>query len=340
MTVAFQKHREDTLMTLVHSDLPDTDEAKGHERGWNYFLDILREQFGSGSRKEYRGKRLIRSGNEIAQRRQGNRNLPILRGSTSASAAYDSSDGRKRRSPGANQDLSERSHGELTQRRCKEDTRERARQWPEDVLRNRGNRRFAFGFAGLKSFPALAQNHSIITVDLQGNGRTADIPDRPVSIEQYAKDVVDLLKYLGISKADFFGESYEGGNDGPGGDTTKVVLVVGPKTIAANRTPGLSPSSRPADADIDGAIVAAGSPGAGGRPGPGGNGGPGGEGISCHFPASDAHVGPNGPQGPPVRRVPPAISTLNRSQGGHCRGPSSGMLSPHFPSRGCREECG
>ena len=66
----------------------------------------------------------------------------------------------------------------------------------------------AFGFAGLRSFPALVQNHSVITVDLQGNGRTADIPQRPLSIEQYAKDVVGLLKYLGISKADFFGDSY------------------------------------------------------------------------------------------------------------------------------------
>jgi pimeloyl-ACP methyl ester carboxylesterase len=37
------------------------------------------------------------------------------------------------------------------------------------------------------------------------------IPERPLSIEQYAKDVVGLLKFLGISKADFFGESY-GGN--------------------------------------------------------------------------------------------------------------------------------
>jgi len=69
----------------------------------------------------------------------------------------------------------------------------------------------AFGAAGLQSFPALVQNHSVITVDLQGNGRTADIPERPLSIEQYAKDVVGLLKYLGVSKADFFGESY-GGN--------------------------------------------------------------------------------------------------------------------------------
>ena len=69
----------------------------------------------------------------------------------------------------------------------------------------------AFGFAGLKSFLGLAQSHSVITVDLQGHGRTADIPERPLSIEQYAKDVVGLLRYLGISRANFFGESY-GGN--------------------------------------------------------------------------------------------------------------------------------
>jgi pimeloyl-ACP methyl ester carboxylesterase len=68
----------------------------------------------------------------------------------------------------------------------------------------------AFGFAGLKSFPTLASSHAIITVDLQGNGRTADISNRPLSIEQYAEDVVALLKHLGISKADFLGESYVG----------------------------------------------------------------------------------------------------------------------------------
>lgn len=69
----------------------------------------------------------------------------------------------------------------------------------------------AFGYAGVNSYPALVHSHTVITVDLQGNGRTADIPERPLSIEQYAKDMVGLLKYLGISKADFFGESY-GGN--------------------------------------------------------------------------------------------------------------------------------
>ena len=66
----------------------------------------------------------------------------------------------------------------------------------------------AFGAAGLHSFPDLVQNHSVITVDLQGQGRTADIPERPLSIEQYANDVVGLLKHLRISKADFLGESY------------------------------------------------------------------------------------------------------------------------------------
>jgi pimeloyl-ACP methyl ester carboxylesterase len=76
----------------------------------------------------------------------------------------------------------------------------------------------AFGFAGRESFPELVQNHSVITVDLQGNGRTADIPERPTSIEQYAEDVVGLLKYLKIPKADFLGESY-------GGDTAAVIAV-------------------------------------------------------------------------------------------------------------------
>src|SRR5580704_10646548 len=66
----------------------------------------------------------------------------------------------------------------------------------------------AFGYAGVNPYPALTQNHTVITVDLQGHGRTADIPERPLSIEQYAEDVVGLLKYLGISKADFLGESY------------------------------------------------------------------------------------------------------------------------------------
>jgi pimeloyl-ACP methyl ester carboxylesterase len=89
----------------------------------------------------------------------------------------------------------------------------------------------AFGFAGLQSFPALVQSHSVITVDLQGNGRTADIPDRPISIEQYAKDVVGLLKYLGFAKADFFGESY-------GGNTAVIIAVRHPELVGRVATYG------------------------------------------------------------------------------------------------------
>lgn len=82
----------------------------------------------------------------------------------------------------------------------------------------------AFGYAGLKSFPELSRNHSVITVDLQGNGRTADIPDRPLSIEQYADDVLGLLNYLGIQKADFFGESY-------GANTAIMIAVNHPEVV-------------------------------------------------------------------------------------------------------------
>ena len=54
VTVTFTKQGKQTIMTLVHSDLPDHELARGHERGWSYFLDTFREQFGDGSRKEYR----------------------------------------------------------------------------------------------------------------------------------------------------------------------------------------------------------------------------------------------------------------------------------------------
>ena len=52
VTVTFRKHGENTLMTLVHSDLPDDDKAKSHEKGWNYFLDKLVAHLGSGSHRQ------------------------------------------------------------------------------------------------------------------------------------------------------------------------------------------------------------------------------------------------------------------------------------------------
>jgi uncharacterized protein YndB with AHSA1/START domain len=45
VTVSFTEKGKDTLMTLVHSGLPDTDGGKSHDKGWNYFLDIFPGQF-------------------------------------------------------------------------------------------------------------------------------------------------------------------------------------------------------------------------------------------------------------------------------------------------------
>jgi len=51
VTVTFSKQGESTLMTLVHSDIPDTEGGRGHEKGWNFFLGLFKEQFEDGSRK-------------------------------------------------------------------------------------------------------------------------------------------------------------------------------------------------------------------------------------------------------------------------------------------------
>ena len=54
--------------------------------------------------------------------------------------------------------------------------------------------------------PRLAEAHQVIAVDLQGHGHTADT-DRPVTLANFAKDVVGLLDHLGIDRADLFGFS-------------------------------------------------------------------------------------------------------------------------------------
>lgn len=53
VTVTFAPAGEETVMTLVHSGLPDTEEARGHERGWTYFVELLRDQFGNGTRRKF-----------------------------------------------------------------------------------------------------------------------------------------------------------------------------------------------------------------------------------------------------------------------------------------------
>ncbi len=58
--------------------------------------------------------------------------------------------------------------------------------------------------------PQLARHHQVIAVDLQGHGRTADI-DRPLRFESMADDIAELMKYLGLHKADVTGYSLGGG---------------------------------------------------------------------------------------------------------------------------------
>jgi pimeloyl-ACP methyl ester carboxylesterase len=54
--------------------------------------------------------------------------------------------------------------------------------------------------------PSFSKNHQVIAVEMQAHGHTADI-DRPLSFEQDADDVAELLKQLNIPKADIFGFS-------------------------------------------------------------------------------------------------------------------------------------
>ncbi len=66
------------------------------------------------------------------------------------------------------------------------------------------------GIAGMGAFVApLAEDRRVITADLQGHGRTADI-DRPIRYESMADDVAALLDHPGIAQADVFGFSKGG----------------------------------------------------------------------------------------------------------------------------------
>jgi len=51
VTVTFAKKGEETLMTLVHSDLPDDEMAKAHEKGWNSILGSFAERFAVASQR-------------------------------------------------------------------------------------------------------------------------------------------------------------------------------------------------------------------------------------------------------------------------------------------------
>lgn len=52
VTVTFEKRAKGTLMTLVHSGLPDNELGRSHQAGWNYFLDIFPTQLGQAHDKQ------------------------------------------------------------------------------------------------------------------------------------------------------------------------------------------------------------------------------------------------------------------------------------------------
>jgi len=98
------------------------------------------------------------------------------------------------------------------------------------------------------------------------------------------------------------GPGGSGGRGGAGGDTGAIWFSVGgAPTLIPHPTNGVSPTARPPESNLNGAIVIAGNPGPGGPGGPGGDGGGGGEGhgkvggIFCTD--SDSHSGSHGPSG-------------------------------------------
>jgi pimeloyl-ACP methyl ester carboxylesterase len=58
--------------------------------------------------------------------------------------------------------------------------------------------------------PLLAEHHQVVTVDLQGHGRTADI-DRPIDIRLMADDIAALIDHLGLDRPALVGYSLGGG---------------------------------------------------------------------------------------------------------------------------------
>lgn len=74
-----------------------------------------------------------------------------------------------------------------------------------------------------KILSLLSATHQVIAVELQAHGRTPD-RDTPESFEQDADDVVALLKYLKIDKANIFGFSN-------GGTTTLQIAIRHPGIV-------------------------------------------------------------------------------------------------------------
>jgi pimeloyl-ACP methyl ester carboxylesterase len=71
--------------------------------------------------------------------------------------------------------------------------------------------------------PLLAKTHRVIAVELQAHGRTSD-RNAPETFEQDADDVAELLRQLGVAKADVLGFSN-------GGSTTLQIALRHPERV-------------------------------------------------------------------------------------------------------------
>ena len=78
---------------------------------------------------------------------------------------------------------------------------------PPLVLLHGGMLTIDLNFAPL--IPTLAETHTVIGVEQQGHGRTADT-DRAITYPNLASDVVALLDHLGIERAAVLGHSLGG----------------------------------------------------------------------------------------------------------------------------------
>ena len=61
----------------------------------------------------------------------------------------------------------------------------------------------------MPNMTAIAKNHKVIAVDMQGHGRTADI-DRPIDPDSMANDIAALIKQLNLGKTNIIGYSLGG----------------------------------------------------------------------------------------------------------------------------------
>jgi pimeloyl-ACP methyl ester carboxylesterase len=78
---------------------------------------------------------------------------------------------------------------------------------PPLVLLHGGLLTIELGFGDVLG--ALAERHTVVAIELQGHGRTADT-DRPLSLERLADDVADVLTAVGVDRADVVGFSLGG----------------------------------------------------------------------------------------------------------------------------------